>query len=151
MPRKEISLQSLKDLNEILEGLADEEALQRISSQNALVVEEIRRDDAALSDVRRRLSLALSVVETLVPPRCDTQAAPSVPANDVHAPLSERQQEIMLWVAKGKSNSVIASILGISQHTVDTHLRRVYERLGASDRTVAAIKAVQRGLIPYAA
>ncbi|WP_093162161.1 helix-turn-helix transcriptional regulator [Aliiruegeria lutimaris] len=61
--------------------------------------------------------------------------------------LSQRQKEILSWVALGKSNSVIASILGISPHTVDTHLRRIFDRLDTTDRTVAAIRGIQAGLI----
>lgn len=61
--------------------------------------------------------------------------------------LSQRQKEILTWVALGKSNSVIASILGISRNTVDTHLRRVFERLDTTDRTVAAIRGIEAGLI----
>jgi DNA-binding CsgD family transcriptional regulator len=65
--------------------------------------------------------------------------------------LTIRQKEILHWVAMGKSNTAIACILGISAHTVDTHLRRIFLRLGTTDRTVTAIKAVQEGLIPAAA
>lgn len=62
-------------------------------------------------------------------------------------PLSTRELEILGWVARGKSNSVIAGILGLSSATVDTYLRRVYEKLGVSDRTSAAVVGVNMGLI----
>ncbi|WP_068318462.1 helix-turn-helix transcriptional regulator [Aliiruegeria sabulilitoris] len=64
--------------------------------------------------------------------------------------LSERETEVMTWVAEGKSNSVIATILGISPHTVDTHLRRAFQKLDTTSRTVAAVRAVQGGLITKA-
>ncbi|MFD0980744.1 helix-turn-helix transcriptional regulator [Tropicimonas aquimaris] len=63
-------------------------------------------------------------------------------------PLSPREQEILGWIASGKSNAVIAEILGISPHTVDTHNRRIFRKLGAGDRTTAAIKALDGGLLP---
>ncbi|MCR2833295.1 helix-turn-helix transcriptional regulator [Parerythrobacter lacustris] len=61
--------------------------------------------------------------------------------------LSPREREIMRWVARGKSNSEIAIIVGISRHTVDTHLRRVFSKFGTTDRTVACLRAVELGCI----
>jgi len=62
-------------------------------------------------------------------------------------PLSAREREILDWVARGKSNGVIAEILQISSGTVDTYLRRIYEKLGVSDRTSAAVRGIGMGLI----
>jgi DNA-binding CsgD family transcriptional regulator len=61
--------------------------------------------------------------------------------------LSERELEILRWVAEGKSNSVIAEILAISIGTVDTYMRRLFEKLDVTDRTSAAVKGVSIGLI----
>ncbi|HEY1125931.1 MAG TPA: LuxR C-terminal-related transcriptional regulator [Sphingobium sp.] len=61
--------------------------------------------------------------------------------------LSSREKEILDWVARGKSNTVIAEILEISPGTVDTYMRRIYEKLDVSDRTSAAVKGVGLGLI----
>lgn len=62
--------------------------------------------------------------------------------------LSPREREVLRWIANGKSNAVIAEILGISPHTVDTHNRRIFRKLGTCDRTTAAIKALDEGLLP---
>jgi DNA-binding CsgD family transcriptional regulator len=62
-------------------------------------------------------------------------------------PLSARELEILDWVARGKSNSVIADILDLSGATVDTYLRRIYDKLDVSDRTSAAVRGVGMGLI----
>jgi DNA-binding CsgD family transcriptional regulator len=61
--------------------------------------------------------------------------------------LSPREKEVLEWVARGKSNSAISGILGISANTVDTHLRRTYDKLGVSDRTTAAIRGIGCGII----
>lgn len=61
--------------------------------------------------------------------------------------LSPREREILHWVARGKSNSVIAQLVSCSSNTVDTHLRRTYAKMEVSDRTTAAIKAIGLGLI----
>lgn len=62
-------------------------------------------------------------------------------------PLSARELEILEWVARGKSNSVIAEILDLSAGTVDTYLRRIFVKLDVSDRTSAAVRGVGMGLI----
>lgn len=61
--------------------------------------------------------------------------------------LSPREREIIRWVARGKSNAEISIIVGISRHTVDTHLRRIFNKFGTTDRTVACLRAVELGCI----
>ena len=61
--------------------------------------------------------------------------------------LSPREREVLEWIAKGKSNSVIADILGLSYHTIDTMVRRIFQKLGVNDRVTAAIKGVGAGLV----
>ncbi len=61
--------------------------------------------------------------------------------------LSAREAEILQWVARGKSNGVIAEIIGLSPHTVDAYIRRIFGKLGATDRISAAIRAMGSGLI----
>ena len=63
------------------------------------------------------------------------------------APLSDREREVLEWVARGKSNSVIGDILEISAHTVDAHMRAIYRKLGVADRTSAALRGVGTGII----
>jgi LuxR family transcriptional regulator/LuxR family quorum-sensing system transcriptional regulator CciR len=62
--------------------------------------------------------------------------------------LSPREIEVLTWIVRGKSNGVIAEILGVSRHTVDTLVRRLFDKLGVVDRTSAALRAVARNLIP---
>ena len=71
-------------------------------------------------------------------------------ANATPAPqLSAREKQALEWVARGKSNSVIAEIMRSSPHTVDTMLRRVFDKLEVADRTTAAVKALGSGLLQY--
>lgn len=52
-------------------------------------------------------------------------------------PLSTREEEILRWLAEGKSNYEVGCILGISGATVKNHLQRIYRTLGVSNRTHA--------------
>lgn len=61
--------------------------------------------------------------------------------------LSDRETDVLVWVARGKSNSAIGDILGISAHTVDAHLRRIYLKLGVYDRMTAAVRGIGLGLV----
>jgi DNA-binding CsgD family transcriptional regulator len=57
--------------------------------------------------------------------------------------LSPREQQVAEWVGEGKSNDEIATILGISAHTVKNHLDKIFRKLGVENRCAAAV-AVQR-------
>jgi DNA-binding NarL/FixJ family response regulator len=61
--------------------------------------------------------------------------------------LSRRELEVLLLLARGMSNSQIASYLHISEGTVKRHLTNIYAKLGGSSRTDVAKKALTRGLI----
>lgn len=61
--------------------------------------------------------------------------------------LSRREAEVIGWVAQGKSNPDIGTILGISAETVSTYLKRVYDKLESRDRVGATIRALQMGLV----
>jgi len=55
--------------------------------------------------------------------------------------LTQRESEVLLWIARGKSNRDIGDILGLSPRTVNKHLEQVYTKLGVENRASAAIKA----------
>ncbi|MGD9810500.1 MAG: autoinducer binding domain-containing protein [Sphingobium sp.] len=64
---------------------------------------------------------------------------------EASAPLSNREIDVLYWITQGKSNAAMAEILGISAQTVDTYVRRIFSKLGVTDRTGAAVAAIQRG------
>lgn len=63
------------------------------------------------------------------------------------APLSKREREILQKIANGATTKEVASELGISPHTVKTHLERIFEKLGANDRAQAVAIAIRTGLV----
>ena len=62
-------------------------------------------------------------------------------------PLSKREREILQRVADGATTKLVATDLGISPHTVKTHLERIFEKLGANDRAQAVAIAIRTGIV----
>ena len=60
--------------------------------------------------------------------------------------LSRRELEILCLVIEGKSNKTIANSLRIGDATVKIHLRRILKKINATNRTQAAVWAVNHGL-----
>ena len=60
--------------------------------------------------------------------------------------LTDREKEVLGLIGKGFSRPEIAGILGISKHTVATHLRKVYDKLSITNRSEATLMAVELGL-----
>jgi len=56
--------------------------------------------------------------------------------------VTQREAEVLLWIARGKSNRDIAEILGLSPRTVNKHLEQVYQKLGVENRASAAVTAL---------
>jgi DNA-binding NarL/FixJ family response regulator len=56
--------------------------------------------------------------------------------------LTPREAEVLLWVAQGKSNVDIATILGTTENTVKKHLQNLFEKLGVDSRNAATVVAL---------
>jgi DNA-binding NarL/FixJ family response regulator len=79
-----------------------------------------------------------------------TRVSSMVPAAQMEQlvePLSERELEILAWIARGYSNKEIASQLFIAEGTVKNHVTHILGKLGVRDRTQAALKARELGLL----
>jgi DNA-binding NarL/FixJ family response regulator len=63
-------------------------------------------------------------------------------------PLTNREIEILRLLALGKTNRQLAQDLRVSLSTVKTYIQRVIGKLGVSDRTQAAVRAAELGLLP---
>jgi DNA-binding NarL/FixJ family response regulator len=57
--------------------------------------------------------------------------------------LTPREAEVLFWVARGKTNDEIATVLGIGLTTVKKHLESTYSKLGVENRTTAAAMALE--------
>jgi len=66
---------------------------------------------------------------------------------DSQNPLTHREQEILVLIAKGKTNQEIADLLHIATGTVRVHVHAILQKLEVRDRTQAAVLAIQKGLV----
>ena len=67
----------------------------------------------------------------------------AVPAAD----LTDREREVLVLIARGHANKLIALDLGVSEKTVKTHVGNIFGKLRVSDRTQAALYAVREGIV----
>ena len=71
---------------------------------------------------------------------------PKLPTADLKADLSRRELQILKCLADGDSNKLIARDLGISDATVKVHVKNILRKISATNRTQAAIWALNSGL-----
>ena len=62
-------------------------------------------------------------------------------------PLTQRELEVMQHLAAGRPNREIASLLGITEHTVKFHVNSILAKLGAESRTEAVVRAARLGVV----
>ncbi|HEX9370925.1 MAG TPA: response regulator transcription factor, partial [Roseiflexaceae bacterium] len=69
------------------------------------------------------------------------------PSNGQPERLTPREREVLKLVVEGQTNREIASKLSLSVGTVKIHVEHIIAKLGVADRTQAAVRAVERGLL----
>lgn len=95
-----------------------------------------------IASVRVRLE-RVSALERSVRERAATKPDFSSPAPLRTLGLTEREAEVLLWVAQGKSSPDIAGILGISDTTAKKHVCNILEKLGLESRSAAMLRALE--------
>lgn len=60
-----------------------------------------------------------------------------------HWQLTNREAEVLYWIAKGKTNREIGQILGTSPRTINKHSENIYKKMGVENRTTAAANALE--------
>lgn len=109
----------------------------------ALAAEQIEAE--LLADVRggrlnaRAVDAILAAAELRSPGAARSDGTPGG--------LTEREVEVLQWLARGKTNREIGVVLHISPRTVQNHIANVYEKLGVYSRAGATLFAVESGLL----
>jgi DNA-binding NarL/FixJ family response regulator len=139
LPATRVLILTTYDTQEyVLEGLragADGYLLKGASKQELLgSIRAVLRGEQTVQS-----ALAASILKQVAEGR--SQAAPADPG------LTDRQRDVLRLMADGRSNPEIADDLQVSLNTVKTHVVHVLRRLGVTDRTQAAVRAAQLGLL----
>jgi len=104
------------------------------------------------SHARGQLGLALGLAQTIGLPglvrRASELGADVEPAAALPDGLSGREVEILVELARGRSNREIGRVLHISEHTAANHVRSILRKTRCANRTEAAAYALRRGLVP---
>ena len=95
----------------------------------------VAKDDL-LSAIRARLRRAEQTVQEFKPDFSSYEPL-------LKLGLTRRVAEVLLWVAQGKTNPDIATILGISESTVKKHLLEIFDRLNVETRGAATLRAIE--------
>ncbi len=103
-------------------------------------IHEVRAGGSPISpSIARRVLSRLRIAPT--------DSAPAPLANADNHVLSDRETEILRLVAKGFSFETVSEVLGISTHTVVTHVKKIYRKLAVHSRGEAVYEASQLGLL----
>jgi two-component system, NarL family, response regulator len=86
---------------------------------------------------------AVAAGESLLPTAIASKLAESM----AHAELSERERQVLEFIAQGRSNKEIGQILYIAENTVKTHVKSILTKLDAVGRAEAIAVGIKRGLI----
>lgn len=97
--------------------------------------------DELTTTIRARLHRAESAGNPAARKKPATEATP---AQLEPLGLTPREAEVLFWVARGKTNDEIATVLGIGLTTVKKHLESTYAKLGVENRTTAAAMALEQ-------
>lgn len=100
------------------------------------IIQAVRDVDAGKS------ALDAAIAQKLMAHMFQQSQEPSV------EPLTDREMEVLLMTARGFTNKAIGAQLGISDRTVQGHLAHVFDKLHATSRTEAVMRAVSLGWIP---
>jgi DNA-binding NarL/FixJ family response regulator len=113
--------------------------------------------DATPEDLGQAINVALSGSGNVLSPRViqnlfeDAEGSGSLGSGGRRPEfsLTQRENDILALLAEGKSNRDIAGNLYLSEKTVKAHLAAIFRKLGVTNRTQAAMAAVQMGVGPY--
>jgi len=106
--------------------------------------------DASAGDIVAAIRAVAAGLIVRQPSARGAQSAPDLRAGIDMAeadPLSSRERDVLEHLASGASNKRIAAALGISDHTVKTHIAAIFAKLGVSSRTEAVTQGVRRGIV----
>ncbi len=118
---------------------------ERDDAELRAALQSIRRGGALIDPLIARRILAFVSLASTEHPAASGSSAESPTRNDTS--LSERESEILQFVARGFSNREIANLTGLSRFTIEGYTKSIYRKLAVSSRTAAVFEANAMGLL----
>ena len=115
----------------------DRERLALLRPHLAFLYRHASRLRPALDRPLNQSSPSLFAIGPVVPPNL----RPPLPTRITSPELTQREAEVLHWLAGAKTDAEIAALLSISRRTVQKHLEHIYVKLGVETRTAAVMRA----------
>lgn len=140
-----------KDLAAALRAGADGYLLKTVESDHLCdaIVKVLDGESIISPEMMSKLISAFRAtpeLSTVDPPPASVSGAGNARASEALLSLSPREREILLLIARGDANKVIARELNIAETTVKIHVQHILRKLGLSSRVQAAVYATSQGL-----
>jgi DNA-binding NarL/FixJ family response regulator len=145
---REVRVRSPRSRVIVLTSFLDDERLMPAIEAGAdgYLLKDVEPSELARA-IRTAQSGEAMIAPTVAGRLLRTLSQPRAPAAPDRERLTRREREVLELIAAGRSNKRIAFELGIAEKTVKTHVGHLFEKLGVTDRTQAALMAVQSGLV----
>jgi len=114
--------------------------LEVVANQAAILIDSVQM----LEELERKDQRLERLVDQLL---AETGARP-VSSAELLAPLTRREQQVLELLVDGLTNREIASRLTVEPDTIKDHVQSIIKKLGATDRTHAAVIAIRGGIVP---
>jgi DNA-binding NarL/FixJ family response regulator len=118
-----------------------------LDAVRAVLKGETPLDQGLVMSLLRRLSEEEAAQAEQPPPTQVSTADGPAAASSLPNPLTPREKEVLVRLASGETNRQIAKELHLSLSTVKRHIEHILPKLKVSDRTQAAVKAIEMGLL----
>lgn len=139
---KVIMLTSRQNEDEIRASItagADAYCMKDISVEKLIQVMQLVADGGIWLDP----AVASIVSQSLA----NSEQSSNYSASEHQSSLTDREKEVLKLIVQGKSNKEIAMALGITLPTTKVHVSNIIQKLAVDDRTQAAVKAIQNGMV----
>ena len=114
----------------------------------AKILQRMKHENGGMKDYIQKVLTSFTVQQKIHPSSLIPATSSGQVPQPLLDPLSDREIEVLQFIAEGLTNQQIADRLYLSLHTVKVHARNIYSKLGVSNRTQAVARARELEILP---